>query len=75
MKSARLTDKLKEGVSVEGAAACEVMIECPGADVQLWLESGGRAPCRSYLGSGDACSLEGVRPLIKQHLQESLFKS
>lgn len=35
-----MTDKLKEGISLEEAAACEVMVEYPGANI-LWLESGG----------------------------------
>lgn len=64
MKSAKLTDKLKEGVSVEETAAYEVMVDYPDANIQLWLESGGRAPCRNHLSSGDTCSLAGVlRPL------------
>lgn len=63
MKSARLTDKLEEGISGEEAALCEVMVDHPDANIQHWLESGGRAPGRSHWSSGDTCSLEGVRNL------------
>lgn len=60
MKPARLTDKLEEGISGEEAAPCEVVVGHPDANIQHRLESGGRAPGRRHLSSGDTCSLEGV---------------
>lgn len=74
MKSARLTDKLKEGISTDAAAACEVVIEYPDANIQHWLEAGQRTPCRSHLSTGDTCSLQVYEASKIEWLEESLFE-
>lgn len=53
---ARLTEKQKEGISLKATAACELMVDSPDADTQLWLEPGGGAPGRIPLSSGDTCN-------------------